>query len=68
MTFDDKLGVRIALEEAKKDIWRTESGPQFVGCGVEVVNMDDEECKKIMADFIRNRPRDWNEDIGEQPP
>lgn len=33
--------------------------------GVEVVNMEDEDCKKIMGDFIRERPKDWNEDIGE---
>lgn len=32
--------------------------------GVEVVNMEDEECKKLMSDFIRDRPEDWHEDIG----
>lgn len=34
--------------------------------GVEVVNMDDEKCKELMAQFIRERPQDWNEDIGEE--
>lgn len=33
--------------------------------GVEVVNLDDAECKKIMGDFIRDRPEDWFEDIGK---
>lgn len=33
--------------------------------GVEVVNVEDAECKKLMSDFIRDRPEDWNEDIGE---
>ena len=33
--------------------------------GIEVVNLDDAECKKIMADFIKARPEDWFEDIGK---
>ncbi|RLV96552.1 Cytosine deaminase [Spathaspora sp. JA1] len=33
--------------------------------GVEVVNMNDDECKAIMKKFIDERPEDWNEDIGE---
>lgn len=33
--------------------------------GVEVVNLDDEECKQLMRDFIRDHPEIWNEDIGE---
>lgn len=33
--------------------------------GVELVNMDDEECKKMMSEFIRRRPEDWKEDVGE---
>ncbi|MFA6003861.1 MAG: nucleoside deaminase [Elusimicrobiota bacterium] len=28
-------------------------------------NLDLTECKDMMADFIRRRPRLWNEDIGE---
>ncbi|MCU1404741.1 MAG: tRNA-specific adenosine deaminase [Glaciihabitans sp.] len=34
--------------------------------GVEVVVLDDEECKKLMADFIAAQPGLWNEDIGEE--
>lgn len=33
--------------------------------GVEVVNMDNQECKDLMAKFIKERPEDWFEDIGE---
>lgn len=33
--------------------------------GVGVVNLDDAECKKLMADFIRDHPEDWFEDIGK---
>ncbi|EJD07276.1 cytosine deaminase [Fomitiporia mediterranea MF3/22] len=33
--------------------------------GVEVVVMDNKECKKLMAKFIREHPEEWNEDIGE---
>ncbi|WP_298423348.1 nucleoside deaminase [uncultured Kordia sp.] len=32
--------------------------------GVEVVVVNDEECIAMMADFIKNRPELWNEDIG----
>ena len=31
--------------------------------GVEVVLIDDEECKTLMAKFIAERPDIWNEDI-----
>jgi cytosine deaminase len=31
---------------------------------VEVVVADDEECIKMMEDFIHNNPALWNEDIG----
>lgn len=34
--------------------------------GVEVVNLDNQECKDLMADFIKERPADWNEDIGTE--
>lgn len=34
--------------------------------GIEVVNMNDEKCKELMSRFIRERPQDWNEDIGEE--
>jgi len=33
--------------------------------GVEVVNLDSPECFELMADFIRDHPDIWNEDIGE---
>lgn len=32
--------------------------------GVKLVNLDLEECKKLMSDFIKNKPKLWNEDIG----
>lgn len=34
--------------------------------GVEVVNLDSAECYELMADFIREYPQIWNEDIGEE--
>jgi creatinine deaminase len=33
--------------------------------GVEVINLDSEECKEMMRKFIRENPKLWNEDIGE---
>ena len=33
--------------------------------GVELEVVNDEECTKLMADFIRKNPGLWNEDIGE---
>jgi len=33
--------------------------------GVEVVNLDNDECYRLMQDFIANSPELWNEDIGE---
>ena len=33
--------------------------------GVEVVVVDDEQCKAMMRDFIAANPELWNEDIGE---
>ncbi|KAK6458268.1 cytosine deaminase [Scheffersomyces xylosifermentans] len=33
--------------------------------GVEVVNLDNQECKDLMKKFIEERPKDWYEDIGE---
>jgi creatinine deaminase len=32
--------------------------------GVEVVDLDLEECKQMMRDFVRENPDLWNEDIG----
>jgi len=34
--------------------------------GVEVVNLDSEECVELMREFIAARPEIWNEDIGEE--
>ncbi len=33
--------------------------------GIEVINLQNEDCKSIMAEFIKEHPEDWNEDIGE---
>jgi len=33
--------------------------------GVEVVVLDDPDCKRLMDDFIERHPDVWNEDIGE---
>lgn len=35
--------------------------------GVEVVDLDDPECIRMMETFIRENPALWNEDIGELP-
>ena len=37
----------------------------LVDHGVEVVLLDDENCKNLMAKFIKERPDLWGEDIGE---
>jgi creatinine deaminase len=34
--------------------------------GVDVRNLDDGTCVQLMADFIRLRPEEWSEDIGER--
>lgn len=33
--------------------------------GVEIIEMNDERCIELMADFIERCPEIWNEDIGE---
>jgi creatinine deaminase len=33
--------------------------------GVEVVDLDNEECYRLMQEFIAEHPELWNEDIGE---
>ncbi|MGD0733242.1 MAG: nucleoside deaminase [Terracidiphilus sp.] len=33
--------------------------------GVEVIDLDDQECRALLADYIRAHPEIWNEDIGE---
>jgi len=34
--------------------------------GVEVINLDSEECVDLMNEFIAAHPETWNEDIGEE--
>lgn len=33
--------------------------------GIEVIDLDSEECVTLLADYIRKNPEIWNEDIGE---
>lgn len=41
-------------------------GPEFMrDHGVEVTDLDLDECRKMMTDFIEKNPALWNEDIGE---
>ena len=46
---------------------RTFRGPEdhVRSRGVEVVVLDDPECKVLMDEFVAERPELWNEDIGE---
>jgi cytosine deaminase len=45
---------------------KTFKGPEaYSRRRLKLVNLDLQECKDIMADFIRRRPELWNEDIGE---
>ena len=34
--------------------------------GVEVIDLDSQECVSLLADYIRTHPDVWNEDIGEE--
>jgi cytosine deaminase len=34
--------------------------------GVEVIDLNSQECVKMLADFIEANPAVWNEDIGEE--
>jgi creatinine deaminase len=34
--------------------------------GVKVVDLDSEECVRLLRDYIRANPEVWNEDIGEE--
>jgi cytosine/creatinine deaminase len=36
--------------------------------GVEVIDLDSLECVSLLADYIRENPSVWNEDIGEVMP
>ncbi|MEX2091627.1 MAG: nucleoside deaminase [Pirellulales bacterium] len=46
---------------------RTFRGPEDYtrSRGIELVNVESEECIQLMRDFIAARPELWNEDIGE---
>ena len=46
---------------------RTFCGPEdyLRSRGVEVVIIDNQECRQLMETFIENNPELWNEDIGE---
>jgi len=46
---------------------RTFRGPEeyLRGRGVELTVVDDEECQRLMEEFIQRHPTLWNEDIGE---
>jgi len=34
--------------------------------GVEVIDLDNEDCRRLLADYIADHPDVWNEDIGEE--
>src|SRR5215217_54618 len=34
-------------------------------CGVEVIDLDSQECVELLGGFIAEQPEVWNEDIGE---
>jgi cytosine/creatinine deaminase len=34
--------------------------------GVKVVDMDSEECRSMLGEYIRRNPEIWNEDIGDE--
>ncbi|KAI8939882.1 Cytosine deaminase [Plenodomus lindquistii] len=34
--------------------------------GIEVVVLQNQECEDLMAKFIKEKPKEWNEDIGEE--
>lgn len=41
-------------------------GPEFMRThGVEVIDLENDVCIKLMSEFIESNPRLWNEDIGE---
>ncbi|MEW6194368.1 MAG: nucleoside deaminase [Bacteroidota bacterium] len=46
---------------------KTFRGPEdyLISRGVELVVMNNQECVKLMNDFIARNPSLWNEDIGE---
>lgn len=36
------------------------------GLGIEVIDLDSQECVSLLADYIRANPAMWNEDIGAE--
>ena len=34
--------------------------------GVEVIDLDNQECRALLESYIREHPEVWNEDIGEE--
>ena len=46
---------------------RTFAGPEpyLMSRGVELVILNDDDCYRLLQDFIRANPTLWNEDIGE---
>lgn len=34
--------------------------------GIDVVVLENKECQELMDDFIKRKPEDWYEDIGEE--
>jgi creatinine deaminase len=34
--------------------------------GVEVIDLDAQECVDLLTDYIQKNPAVWNEDIGEE--
>jgi cytosine deaminase len=34
--------------------------------GIEVIDLDSQECFELLANYIRENPAVWNEDIGEE--
>jgi len=47
---------------------KTFKGPEthLLRRGVKLINLNDETCIEMMAVFIKENPKLWNEDIGEQ--
>jgi len=45
---------------------RTFKGPEAYSKrrGLKLINLDMQECRRIMEKFIRRNPRLWDEDIG----
>ena len=34
--------------------------------GIEVIDLDSEECASLLREFIRKNPDTWNEDVGQE--